>query len=124
MNGQSAFGWLKFALALAALVLVGWLALKLREYLPKAGEAIASAARTTAALPYNAASSAVSAATGREETLGGWFAELFDPSTRAANKMLSSVPTVNAVTRGAANVPVRETVKPTMDGTDLFFGAP
>lgn len=35
---------------------------------------------------------AVSAATGREETLGGWLAEWFDPTTRLAREMLGQKP--------------------------------
>jgi len=46
----------------------------------------------------------VSQVTGREETLGGWLAELFDPGTRAVARMLGAPPAVvasNPVEAGA-----------------------
>lgn len=46
--------------------------------------------KTPLGIPARAIDSGITAATGREETLGGWFAELFDPATRAANAMLRS----------------------------------
>jgi hypothetical protein len=40
--------------------------------------------------PARAIDSAISAATGREETFGGWLAEMLDPATRKANAMLGT----------------------------------
>lgn len=44
--------------------------------------------RTPLGIPARTIDSSITAATGREETLGGWLAELFDPATREANQML------------------------------------
>jgi hypothetical protein len=41
-----------------------------------------------------AATGVVSQFAGRPETLGGWLAELFDPSTRAVAQMLGTAPPV------------------------------
>ena len=43
-------------------------------------------------IPSRAIDAGITAATGRDETLGGWLAEWFDPSTRAANQMLKLNP--------------------------------
>jgi hypothetical protein len=46
--------------------------------------------KTPLGLPARALDTGISSAVGREETFGGWLAEMFDPTTRAANKMLRS----------------------------------
>lgn len=48
--------------------------------------------KTPLGLPARAIDSGISAATGRDETLGGLFAEWFDPATRAANEMMRTPP--------------------------------
>lgn len=40
--------------------------------------------------PARVIDSVVTKATGREETLGGWLAEILDPSTRKVNEIFSS----------------------------------
>lgn len=48
-------------------------------------------------IPSRAIDAGITAATGREETLGGWIAEVLNPATRAANKMLQApVPRVGS----------------------------
>lgn len=41
---------------------------------------------TPLGIPARGIDAAISAATGREETLGGWLAEMFDPATRAVSE--------------------------------------
>lgn len=43
-------------------------------------------------VPSRAIDAGISYATNRDETLGGWLAEILDPSTRAARKMLETPP--------------------------------
>jgi hypothetical protein len=43
-----------------------------------------------------AATGAVTRLTGREETLGGWLADMFDPTTRELARVLSAPPSVVA----------------------------
>jgi hypothetical protein len=47
---------------------------------------------TPLGIPARALDAGISSATGREETFGGWLAEVFDPATRAANEMLRTPP--------------------------------
>jgi hypothetical protein len=102
MNGQSAFGWLKVLLVLGALAAVAFILYRLKQKLPDAIKSVALA-------PSRAADSAVTALTGREETLGGWLAEIFNPATRAVSR--EYVSGVAAVTSGAQSLSAR-TVKP------------
>lgn len=46
----------------------------------------------------------VSAITGREETFGGWLAELFDPATRRAREMLEDAPSPADDTRYGVDI--------------------
>lgn len=53
--------------------------------------------------PARGVDAAISAATGRDETLGGWLAELFDPATRQVNaslKRTKPITTPAAVSQG------------------------
>jgi hypothetical protein len=43
--------------------------------------------KTPLGIPSRAIDSGISAATGREETLGGWLNEFFDPNARAVAEM-------------------------------------
>lgn len=93
MNGESAFGWLKAALALLALALLSFVAFKAWQYFKSKG--IFGAAQdlkenTVIGAPSRAIDSIISFFTGREETLGGELAEIFDPATRKANAMNNS----------------------------------
>lgn len=69
---------------------------------------------TPLGIPARAIDSGISAATGRDETLGGWFAELFDPATRAANAMLRTPPIL----------PHANTTADYSTPPDYFLGAP
>lgn len=93
MNGESAFGWIKAAGALLTLAVLGFLAWKAYGYFQSRG-VLGSASdlkeKTPLGVPARVIDSAISAATGREETLGGWLAELLDPMTRKANAMLGT----------------------------------
>lgn len=43
-------------------------------------------------IPARGIDAGISAATGREETLGGWLAEMFDPNTRKVGEVLKMNP--------------------------------
>jgi hypothetical protein len=47
---------------------------------------------TPLGIPSRALDAGISSATGREETLGGFLAEIFDGSTRRANEMMRTPP--------------------------------
>lgn len=72
------------------LVLVLGAALAARYVLPAAARAVNPLNREN--IFNQAAGGVVSNLTGREETLGGWLAELLDPSTRAVARMLGAPP--------------------------------
>ena len=84
-------------LALAAVV--GYVAWRAYRYLESMGDGsvtlgagIALKEKTPFGLPAKGIDAGISAATGREETLGGMLAEWFNPATRAANEMLDKSP--------------------------------
>lgn len=98
MNGESVFGWLKVggvAIIAVALGVIAWL---IYRYIKDAGGIGAATMQganvlkndTPLGIPARAIDSGISAATGREETLGGWLAELFNPSTRAFNASMQT----------------------------------
>lgn len=98
MNGESVFGWLKVG-AVGAIVLgVGALLYFVWKWISdKGGIAAASLSvgatlknSTPLGIPARAIDSGISAATGRDETLGGWLAELFNPATRQLAKQLNT----------------------------------
>jgi len=87
---------MKALFLLAAVALVGYVAFKLVGLLKSLAPKVGAAASAVASAPSNAANALASKVTGRDETFGGALAEVFDPTTRAANAMLKSppVPTV------------------------------
>jgi len=72
------------------LVLVVGAVLAARYALPAVGAAVNPLNREN--FFNQAAGGVVTVLTGREETLGGWLAELFDPATRKVGEMLGAPP--------------------------------
>lgn len=100
MNGESVFGWLKVIAVLGVLALVAIGGLLIWRWIEKKGglgaatvaAGVALKENTPLGIPARGIDAGISAATGREETLGGFFAELFDPSTRQLARELRSDP--------------------------------
>lgn len=95
MNGENVFGWLKvggvvaIAAALGAIV---WLLFSWIRDKGGIGQAAIAAGTTLKndtpfGVPARIIDQGLTRATGREETLGGWLAELFDPATRALRQL-------------------------------------
>lgn len=87
MIGINLLSWVKLAMIGAALVgiffLVKWI-------LKRGLFGIATDLKASPlGIPSRAIDSTISSATGREETLGGMIAEIFNPSTRAVSKIYS-----------------------------------
>ena len=90
--------------ALAVLAFFGVVAIVVYRYIKKAGgiggaavnAGVALKENTPLGIPARVIDAGVSKATGRNETLGGFLAETFDPTTRAANTMLNSPPPIKA----------------------------
>ena len=86
MNGESAFGWIKALTALAVLAILGYVAYKLASYLKgkspadvvfDAGDALKN--NTPFGLPSRAIDAGITAATGKEYTLGTFIYDVFHP---------------------------------------------
>lgn len=89
MNGASAYGWAKAIVLLAAVALGVFFAW--RFYRKSQSDGVGAALKSSPlGLPSRAIDAVISDATGRDETLGGWLAEIFSPSVRAANRAITA----------------------------------
>lgn len=66
-------------------------------------------------IPARGIDATISAATGREETLGGWFAELFDPATRQANAEITAAKRIKPTTVGV----ISDAITATTSASDI-----
>lgn len=79
-------------LVMIALAALGFLYFWNRKAIAQSVQAVGAAINPTADtnLAYRAASAVTSAATGTNDSFGGWLAEKFSPSVAAANAMLAT----------------------------------
>lgn len=93
MNPLHILAWARigaFFAVIAAIAFAAFWFWRRRDTMTAASVASYIKEETVLGAPARAVDSAISAATSREETLGGWLAEKFDPATREVNRQLST----------------------------------
>lgn len=98
MNGESVFGWIKAIATLAVFAVLAFVLYKVYALIKSKGVLPAAVdagnylkKETPLGAPARGIDAVISWFTGREETLGGLAAEVFDPATRQANRIAGGV---------------------------------